>query len=349
MTELVIPTPDRTPIPVGWVREVFYPAACEAAWGELDEAEARIRAILSYAESYDLDATELLKALRVIEYRRGVLAGDPGQGARTDLQLRQYAAEVDDASPRTVRNWRAIARHWPWLEDRVLDATGKVTQTLVLRWITEHTPARPDLDLPDVEANEMVSLLHGDFRDRLTALEPGSVDLIVTDPPYPKEDLPLWHDLGEIAGKLLAPRGILFAWSGQLFLPEVIRLVEAAGMTYGWTFALQLPGSGSRILGRHIIQAWKPVLGFSTGTWPSGEWGDDWLISPEPVKTDYEWQQNGAPAQRLIERYCPPGGLVVDPFMGIGTFGQAARAVGRRFVGVELDARRFQTAQENLI
>jgi hypothetical protein len=34
-------------------------------------------------------------------------------------------------------------------------------------------------------------LLHGDFRDRLEALEDGSVDAIITDPPYSAEALPM--------------------------------------------------------------------------------------------------------------------------------------------------------------
>lgn len=208
----------------------------------------------------------------------------------------------------------------------------------------EHTPAQGHAE--DVE-RERLRLWHGDFRDRLTELDAGTVDLIVTDPPYPKDDLPLYSDLGKTAASLLGPRGILFVWTGQIFLPEVIdRLREH--LTYGWTFALQLPGSGSRIMGRHIIQAWKPVLAFTVGTWPSGEWGDDWLVSPAREKTDYDWQQNGAPAQRLIERYSAPDALIVDPFLGVGSFGAATLAAGRRFVGVELDAGRFEQANERL-
>ncbi len=217
-------------------------------------------------------------------------------------------------------------------------------------YLREATPAAPEAAAvaePSDWTDGDTTLLFGDFRDRLAHLPDGSVDLIVTDPPYPKDDLPLWSDLAKHAARLLGPRGILFAWAGQIFLPEVIdRLGEH--LTYGWTFSLQLPGSGSRIMGRHIIQAWKPVLAFTVGTWPSGEWGDDVLLSPTREKDLYEWEQNPDPALRLIERYSPPDGLIVDPFLGVGSFGVAARNAGRRFVGVELDDARFAKSVERL-
>ena len=36
--------------------------------------------------------------------------------------------------------------------------------------------------------------------------------------------------------------------------------------------------------------------------------------------------------------FCPPGGLVLDPFMGSGSTGKAAVLEGARFLGIELDA-----------
>ena len=54
-------------------------------------------------------------------------------------------------------------------------------------------------------------------------------------------------------------------------------------------------------------------------------------------------------ARRLIGEYCPPDGLVADPMCGIGTTTLVeAAALGRRAVGVELDARWVDLARANL-
>jgi len=84
------------------------------------------------------------------------------------------------------------------------------------------------------------------------------------------------------------------------------------------------------------------------GTWPSGGWGDDVLVSPSREKARYEWEQNAAPARRLIERFSAKGALVVDPFLGVGSFGVAAQQTGRPFIGVELDPERFATSTDRL-
>lgn len=52
--------------------------------------------------------------------------------------------------------------------------------------------------------------------------------------------------------------------------------------------------------------------------------------------------------QWLIEALCPAGGLVLDPFMGSGTTLVAAKLLGRRAIGIELDATHCQTAVDRL-
>lgn len=46
----------------------------------------------------------------------------------------------------------------------------------------------------------------------------------------------------------------------------------------------------------------------------------------------------------LIAYSCPPGGIVLDPFMGAGSTGVAATNGARRFVGIEIEPRYFDAA-----
>jgi hypothetical protein len=62
---------------------------------------------------------------------------------------------------------------------------------------------------------------------------------------------------------------VLLGWRGQIFVPDVVASLSEH-LSYGWTFTM-LPGTNGRIMGRHITQAWKPVLACSR--WLSGEWG----------------------------------------------------------------------------
>lgn len=50
----------------------------------------------------------------------------------------------------------------------------------------------------------------------------------------------------------------------------------------------------------------------------------------------------------LTATYSREGDLVLDPFMGSGATGEAALALGRRFLGVERDEVFFKTAQDRL-
>jgi site-specific DNA-methyltransferase (adenine-specific) len=48
----------------------------------------------------------------------------------------------------------------------------------------------------------------------------------------------------------------------------------------------------------------------------------------------------------LMERYCPPGGTVLDPTFGSGNSGRAAKALGRNYIGIEKNKEFFDKAKE---
>lgn len=82
----------------------------------------------------------------------------------------------------------------------------------------------------------------------------------------------------------------------------------------------------------------------------SGGYYDDALIPTTRNKRDV-WHINTVPykgghfatfppklAETCILAGCPKGGIVIDPFFGSGTTGLAAQALGRRYIGIELNA-----------
>ena len=264
----------------------------------------------------------------------------PGRGNRPSpdgfLVPRQRVAEA-----RRLRTWALDKGDADVVE--ALDAGMALAP--ILRMIAERTPvAAADADI--VEGDRW-RLIAGDFRDVCAEMPAESVDMIVTDPPYPNRDLPLYGALGAVARRLLTRRGLLLVVTGQLNLPAIHALL-GEHMTYGWTFRLDLPGTNSRIMGRHLIQTWKPVLAYSTGTWPSGEWRSDRVISPAPDQDEHGWGQSVAPIVELVESFSRPDAIVLDTFTGGGAYGEAVLRAGRRFVGVELDAESFDTARRRL-
>lgn len=52
--------------------------------------------------------------------------------------------------------------------------------------------------------------------------------------------------------------------------------------------------------------------------------------------------------EKAVEFCAPAGGVVLDPFMGVGTTGVACANTGRRFIGIERDDKYFAIASERI-
>ena len=69
---------------------------------------------------------------------------------------------------------------------------------------------------------------------------------------------------------------------------------------------------------------------------PKDVWSVSRLHREHRERADHPTQKPLEIVERMIKASCPPGGVVLDPFMGSGTTAVAARRCGRQFVGFEL-------------
>lgn len=65
-------------------------------------------------------------------------------------------------------------------------------------------------------------------------------------------------------------------------------------------------------------------------------------------RTSHPAQFPIAVIDRIIKACCPPGGLILDPFLGSGTAAEAALRLGRPVVGIEIDEGYVRVAAERV-
>lgn len=76
--------------------------------------------------------------------------------------------------------------------------------------------------------------------------------------------------------------------------------------------------------------------------------GDVWDINTKPFRGAHFAVFPMELVERIIKAACPPGGIVLDPFMGSGTTALAALKNGCSFIGIELKQEYIQMALERI-
>ena len=81
---------------------------------------------------------------------------------------------------------------------------------------------------------------------------------------------------------------------------------------------------------------------------PKDVWSVSRLHKEDPERADHPTQKPLEIIERMVRASCPPGGIVLDLFMGSGTTAIAAKRCGRHFVGFELNPEYCQIIQDRL-
>lgn len=197
---------------------------------------------------------------------------------------------------------------------------------------------------------ERFALHTGDVAAICATMKPESVDVIITDPPYPKEYLDVYELLAKAAARVLKPGGSLVVMVGQSYLPTIIASMSPH-IQYHWTLAYLTPGGQSpQIFPRKVNTFWKPLLWFIKGEY-NGDWHGD-VIKSDPNDNDkrfHHWGQSESGMARIVEAFSLPGQTVLDPFCGGGTTGVVALTMGRNFIGVDVDQSALNIANDRII
>jgi tRNA1(Val) A37 N6-methylase TrmN6 len=197
------------------------------------------------------------------------------------------------------------------------------------------------------EALSRVHLLRGDFREVLADMEPNSVDMIFTDPPYNGESIPLYEDLAKLGKKVLKPGGHLITYAGHHALPQIFQLM-CPHLRYWWILSLKHGGASARLQHKKVLVEWKPLLWFVKEDRQDETYVLDWCQSTPSQKDLHEWQQSLTEATYYIKQLTSPDAFILDPCMGSGTTCLAAIQLGRQTWGSELQEDTWQTAKQHI-
>lgn len=232
------------------------------------------------------------------------------------------------------------------------------------------------------------SLTCGDCLDPVTGmatLADGSVDHVITDPPYDEHT----HNCGR--------RGTINAYSRLRDNRERTRVlgfdaitsdqmagaaVQFARVTRRWVLvfcAMEMIAEWRSHLKSVGLEPVRVGLWLKSGSTPQFS-GDRPAVGAEAIVIAHRpgrkhWNGGGkhgvwecpivldraheggrvhttqkplALMEALVRDFTDPGELVLDPFAGSGTTGVAARRLGRRFVGWELDAKYAEVARRRI-
>lgn len=232
-----------------------------------------------------------------------------------------------------------------------------------------------------VESRQRVVIEQGDFRDLLGSLPSGTVDLVLTDPPYTISRPTGFAKLGDRSVARFAVSMDFGQWDHDNIdldaLSEgMFRVLRKSGTALVWYdlwklshLAEAMTRAGFKMLRLLIWEKTNPVPLNMKSTYLSNS-REVALVGVKVGKPTFNDQyHNGVysypiprhnghrihPTQKplnlfteLVRVHSLPGDLVVDPFLGSGTTAVAAVESGRMFYGGDIDSHYVKEARHRV-
>ena len=205
------------------------------------------------------------------------------------------------------------------------------------------------MSLPDpYYQDDAVTIYHGDCRDILPELP--KVDLVLTDPPYPREFDHVWDLFSNEIPAAMACDSFLCTLLGHYQLP---RVVAACGVCLDFYWAACLPNTACPIMhGFKVKVNWKPALVYRKGrATPRRIWRDKFGSRVDQLavaKAAHEWGQGYGFMSEPMAAFSSDGELVLDPFLGGGTTLRVAKDLGRKAIGIEIEEKYCEIAAKRM-
>ena len=197
---------------------------------------------------------------------------------------------------------------------------------------------------------ELDAIQLGDFRLLQEQIPDNFVDLVFTDPPYPKQYIHCFQYLADYCPRVMKHGASLMTIVGHYEL-ELIMDMFRGKLKYRWITCLnQFSGTHARLsMGMEIL--WKPMLWYVKGSFPfkgmirdgieiSGKQGQD--------KKLHKWQQDTDWAEYYISRLTTENDVVLDPYCGSGTVAEVCKRLNRRFICFDVDENAVHTARNRI-
>jgi site-specific DNA-methyltransferase (adenine-specific) len=198
-----------------------------------------------------------------------------------------------------------------------------------------------------------ITIYHGDCREILPTLGDGSVDALVTDPPYgigkADWDNDVWGLLESVAhecARIIKDDAICF-WFGSIgYLPKVLEVTSA--IPYRWLFTWY----ASNNMQHGTIGFSKFTIALVLGRGKVYRQMQDCRNVPIPgtplASEGHPTAKPMALMRYLVNHACNEGQVILDPFMGSGTTLRAAKDLGRKAIGIEIEERYCEIAAKRL-
>ena len=218
-----------------------------------------------------------------------------------------------------------------------------------------------------------ITLWQGDCLEMMKDIPDGSIDLIVTDPPYKCINGGKPHLKGEPSGMLSKNDGKIFDYNDvepEAWFPLLYQKLKNGSHCYIMTNTINL--ENYLALARKIGFGLHNVLIWEKNNCTPNRWymknceyvlflrkGSAKTINNTGSKTVHQFDNilgdKNHPTEKpveLMEYYVKNssniGDVVLDPFMGSGSTGIACKNLNRDFIGIELDKKYFEIAQKRI-